>query len=47
VRGVVGEGRGGEVAFNNFIVDSSHPNWASHKKHIFVVSNSGRPIYTR
>eukprot|EP00026_Physarum_polycephalum_P006263 Phypoly_transcript_06305.p1 GENE.Phypoly_transcript_06305~~Phypoly_transcript_06305.p1 ORF type:complete len:513 (+),score=52.02 Phypoly_transcript_06305:77-1540(+) len=27
--------------------DTAHPNWASHKKHIFLVSNSGRPIYTR
>ena len=27
--------------------DVSNPNWAKHKKHVFVLSNAGKPIYSR
>eukprot|EP00727_Mastigamoeba_balamuthi_P010276 m51a1_g5871 putative duf254 family protein (668) ;mRNA; r:413986-417296 len=27
--------------------DSSHPKWHKHKKHMFVLSIAGKPIYTR
>jgi hypothetical protein len=27
--------------------DLTHPNWPRHKKHVFVLSFSGKPIYTR
>jgi len=27
--------------------DSSHPNWPKHKKHMFIVSIAGKPIYSR
>jgi hypothetical protein len=27
--------------------DSTHPHWATHKKHVFVLSSAGKPIYSR
>ncbi|KAJ5067507.1 sand protein-related [Anaeramoeba ignava] len=27
--------------------DTSSPGWAKHKKHFFIISSSGKPIYTR
>lgn len=27
--------------------DPSNPAWAKHKKHFFVLSSSGKPIYTK
>lgn len=31
----------------NGSLDTSHPNWAKHAKHIFVLSSAGKPIYSR
>ena len=25
----------------------NHPDWIKHKKHIFVLSSAGKPIYSR
>lgn len=30
-----------------FDSDASDPGWAKHEKHFFVLSNAGKPIYTR
>ncbi|KAH3763023.1 DUF254 family protein [Pelomyxa schiedti] len=27
--------------------DTTHPKWHSHRKHVFVLSDNGKPIYTR
>ncbi|OAE30551.1 hypothetical protein AXG93_4877s1020 [Marchantia polymorpha subsp. ruderalis] len=27
--------------------DDSHPSWRRHKKHFFILSNAGKPIYSR
>jgi len=27
--------------------DTEHPNWSKHHKHVFVLSNAGKPIYSR
>jgi hypothetical protein len=42
---------GNEISFliTKFVhgTDERHPNFALHKKHVFVLSNAGKPIFTR
>ena len=30
-----------------FPVDVNEPHWAMHKKHVFILSEAGKPIYSR
>lgn len=29
------------------LIEPHHENWVKHKKHVFILSNAGKPIYSR
>lgn len=30
-----------------YILDVSSPTWSTHRKHVFILSQSGKPVYSR